>query len=365
MTTNGQTKPKLALILGSGFSRAFGLPTAAELGTKLLQNPQNGVLAAAWEQRISDILLQFWQDIFGYTEGTTAPSLEDHFTMLDLSANSGHNLGPRYKPKVLRAIRRMSIHRVFQMLEKNLISHSSVRKDFFERLQNTFDVAVVTPNWDIVAEVGLGFDVNYGIDVYSLDEPFPGEARTRLLKLHGSANWVYCDCCRRIYGGADKTALNMGVFLEYDDFRLFDNKLPPEIPEDFPRGDRRCSSCGNELGGRIATFSYRKDFSIRQFQTIWQQAYAALQEADRWLVIGYSLPQADFELRHLLKSAQLGRSNPEKWTCEVVLKTDCIAQIQFEGLFGATRIRMEQQGLIKWIQSRLPGLLAEGVSTNS
>ena len=30
-----------------------------------------------------------------------------------------------------------------------------------------------------------------------------------------------------------------------------------------------------------------------------------LQQADRWVFIGYSLPQADYQFKHLLKSAQL------------------------------------------------------------
>src|SRR5437016_4977076 len=105
----------LALILGSGFSKVAGLPTTQELSSEFLNPPRGGVLGKPLEREVSRILNEFWHRVFGYRNGGIAPSLEDHFTLLDLAANSGHHLGGRYSPKMLRAIRRFSIHRVFQI----------------------------------------------------------------------------------------------------------------------------------------------------------------------------------------------------------------------------------------------------------
>jgi hypothetical protein len=47
------------------------------------------------------------------------PALEDIFTCIDLAAGTGHDLGVRkYTPKVLRAIRRMAIYRIFSVLDR-------------------------------------------------------------------------------------------------------------------------------------------------------------------------------------------------------------------------------------------------------
>jgi hypothetical protein len=43
--------------------------------------------------------------------------VEDHFTQIDLAANSGHYLGHDYNPKRLRALRRFTIHRMFKLLD--------------------------------------------------------------------------------------------------------------------------------------------------------------------------------------------------------------------------------------------------------
>jgi hypothetical protein len=60
--------------------------------------------------------------------------------------------------------------------------------------------AVVTTNWDIVIERHLGDSpFHYSIlmtDVHGEAVPRHG---TPIMKLHGSSNWAYCDCCGRLF----------------------------------------------------------------------------------------------------------------------------------------------------------------------
>ena len=46
--------------------------------------------------------------------------------------------------------------------------------------------------------------------------------------------------------------------------------------------------------------TYLKNLSNPQYKLIWQNAGIELAEAERIVFIGYSLPQADFEMRQLL-----------------------------------------------------------------
>ena len=48
---------------------------------------------------------------------TLSPRSEDHFTLLDLAANAGTDIGHDYTPARLRALRRISIHRVFEIID--------------------------------------------------------------------------------------------------------------------------------------------------------------------------------------------------------------------------------------------------------
>lgn len=73
----------------------------------------------------------------------------------------------------------------------------------------------------------------------------------------------------------------------------------------------------------ILTFSYRKD--LDKFRAVWGTANTALQFADRWLFFGYSMPETDVEVRHLLKSMQLAHRGRKAPLIEIVLKGDCEA----------------------------------------
>jgi len=361
MTTIG--KRRLALILGSGFSKEAGLPTTRGLSSEFLATPQASVLAPELEQEVTRILKKFWHDVFGYRPGGRVPSMEDHFTVIDLAANSGHQLGRYYTPKRLRAIRRFSIHRVFQILDRP-VSPAGTAGSLLAKLCRAFDVSIVTLNWDIVAEKLLGDrGVCYGISVEGLPDTFKKPGGVPLLKVHGSSNWVYCDSCRRLYAGAEKSALHKKAFLKTEDFRVFevDEELLKELKD---KTGRECLHCGNFFGGRVATFSYRKAFSINQFQTVWGKAHSELTEADTWMFVGYSMPDADFEFKHLLKSAQLGRKRADRrrWRCEVILKDDEDAANRYRPFFGGNRVIIHQDGLAAWVDRCLGAFCGGGES---
>ncbi len=343
-------KPSLALVLGSGFSKEAHLPCTDELTEHFLTIPGNGVIDRNIEEKITCILRDYWEYVFSFTAGNH-PTLEDHFTVLDLAANSGHTLG-KYTPKKLRAIRRMSIHRLFQLLDLSFQKSDKIEK-LLDELNSYFNVSVVTLNWDIVVEKHISGGVNYGIKIEPLDRTGnTSEAdRILLLKVHGSSNWLYCDCCRKLFVGEGKSALHRNAYIELDDFALFGYKGDYSA-EDHQRrkNNRKCKCCGGYVTGRVATFSFQKNFSISQFHIVWEKAYNVLCGSDNWLFIGYSMPEADFEFRHLLKSAQLARNNLSKWDYMAVLKDNAAAE-RYSRFFGISNIY--QEGLSSWVENNL------------
>src|SRR5580692_8187625 len=142
---------KVALFLGSGFSAASGLPTTRRLSEELIDPKKENPASKDLEAFISRTIGKFWEDVFGWRPGARSPSLEDHFTQIDLAANSGHYLGPGYDPKRLRAIRRMTIHRILTRLESPRRTFDSIL-ELFGRLRSVFDITLITTNWDVEAE---------------------------------------------------------------------------------------------------------------------------------------------------------------------------------------------------------------------
>jgi NAD-dependent SIR2 family protein deacetylase len=361
-------RPKIALILGAGFSCEAGLPTTKEVAKRFLQSQANGHLPPQLEEEISNQLKQFWKYTFNYEDQEETPSLEDHFTVLDLAANAGRNIGAEYMPKKLRAIRRLSIHRIFQIL--NRYGHSLVIQSLLSSLTRTANTTIISTNWDRVVENHLqvlAVPYWYGTQVENLAGIETPSMGTELLMLHGSANWIYCDSCRRLYAEEfGKSALDTFIYITTNDFELLcaKNKKKEIVKcvESLSRRNKLCPHCRSRLSARIGTFSYRKEISIPQFQTIWQKAFETLRDCDTWLFIGYSLPDADFEFRHLLKSAEKSASGNRGKNIQVILKCDEDAAKRFKRFLGIRDEQIYINGLSSWVNERLPGWLTPAVS---
>jgi hypothetical protein len=350
-------------ILGAGFSKCAGLPVQAEF-SDLIFSP---VFPTALDKKITRVLTDFLRDVFQWRPRSPMPELEDIFTCIDLSANTGHQLGLKYTPKVLRAIRRLAIHRIFSILDQKY----ALSDDILALLNHALNGASTTPNfivlnWDIVLEKHLRdinmatlVDIDYGCDsvewsVLSVSRP-RGVVRVPVCKMHGSSNWLYCENCKSLFYDLDsKRPLHAEVGLVADDFRLFDKKLSSVKFESLLKmksTERACRRCGNEVASHIATFSYRKSFRTHAYSAIWHRAEDLLANSKHWVFIGYSLPKADFELKSLLKAAEiryshLTSSNPVQ--IDVVVKGD--APQDYRSFFGP-KVHFFDQGLKGYVTS--------------
>ena len=347
-------------IVGAGFSKNAGIPLTRELNERFLELPSKSQLTPEIDTIITNHLQDFWKDVFRYHAGKVKPTFEDHFTLLDLAANSGHNLGPNYTPAKLRALRRLSIHRVFEVLDRSF-EKNSVISEFVRAFCKGNRNAFVSTNWDIVVEnhiterrSGGAFEhFSYGIEgIYGRTLAAPTREQLPIIKLHGSANWQYCDCCRHVVfglAGRGKTSLTALTFVEPEDFvRLGEPRSVIEHVRRMKGNAHKCPTCESQLSARVATFSYSKAFDYFQFRGSWEAALRRLITAKRWIFIGYSLPEADFELRHLLKTAELASRNKENKTIEVVLTSDGAASERYSRFFGS-KIKKATCGFEQWV----------------
>jgi NAD-dependent SIR2 family protein deacetylase len=338
------------VFLGAGFSRAAGLSTTGELSLRFLETADTPFTGLEVQQAITEALQDFWSKVFGYRRGEPEPSFEDHFTALDLAANSGHQLGLHYSPRRLRAIRRFSLHRVFELLNQPAHDPDPAVGEFVRAVAEGRRNAVVTTNWDIVVENRLTdarYPYHHGIPMRYADGARMLKTGLPILKLHGSTHWLYCDSCRRVFSGnpgGPKAVLEIAAFLEESDFVALERPVPAGLHD---RLAKLCACCGARLSARVATFSYSKALQFFQFQGVWEIALRRLQEARRWLFVGYSLPEADFELRHLLKTAELSRGPENRPEITVVLKDKDSPQ-RYRRFFGLPETAIIQHGFDAW-----------------
>jgi hypothetical protein len=328
------TRVEYLYIVGAGFSRNAGLPLATEFTQKLLDIA--GLRADGPSAILVECMRSFVNDVFGDGRPIRPedwPQLEDLFTTIDLAANTGHNLGCRYSASDLRTIRRALILRLMRMLRMCYRARQRAPDAAWNFMAEFCrDVAIdrsafLSMNWDTVIEDRLfeeqGIqEVNYGCSaipavfrksaVQLKGVPAPPKP-VEILKPHGSVNWMYCDACSRLYWFPPRDTEKIAARLFKDNDGLVVERLISKRPKP-PIAAALCPGCGAQaLGTRFATFSYRKALDFPMHYATWIRAEELLHAARTWIFIGYSMPAADYQFKHLLKRVQLSRRVPPEY----------------------------------------------------
>ncbi len=355
------TEPSVAFILGAGFSKCAELPLQSEFSKLLISDEFNSDL----DRAITETLKEFLNIAFGWKEHRALPALEDLFTCIDLAANTGHTLGVRkYTPKVLRAVRRMAIHRIFSVLDCRFLYSADIDRLLNHLCQgDPSRCAFVVLNWDIVLENHIlrtqpDSAIDYRCDCFDwhTSQASSTAQGIAVCKMHGSSNWVYCENCKSLFFDLErKLPLHLRAGLIKSDFRLFDEKFTDKVFDDalgITSNERNCRFCAFPVSSHIATFSYRKSFRTHAYPSVWYHAERLLAMSDRWIFVGYSLPEADFELKQILKAASLRmlhRKSKTKKSIEVIVLDDLPTQEKFERFFGTEMVKCFQKGIPEYI----------------
>ena len=116
----------------------------------------------------------------------------------------------------------------------------------------------------------------------------------KILKLHGSLNWKYCNCCNQILltPWDRKIDLNKGKFLGYT--------YPDNKEYEF-----RCPIDGTEFQTLIMPPSFSKSLNNSIIMQLFSEAAREIRTTKKIVFIGYSLSDADVHIKALFKKAIL------------------------------------------------------------
>lgn len=319
---------KTVYILGAGFSVEAGAPTQSKLMSEAFRlhsensDNFNNERFGLFKDFLS-LQLNIAEDKFPDIE------LEDIFTPLDrcLSDNSQfRGIGLDKIMDVREAVFHV-VGRTIQLIlnktdsskqyinefSKYLTEKSSIRTA--HNYRNEDPVSVISTNWDILLDNSIyqyimdaqhNAVVDYCCYISSkgeTDETIKpgleilgkGGFNVKLLKLHGSLNWLQCPRCMRLYA----------KFSRKEDIHNFDRTSScRHCDTNFPEEDGNHSLTSN-----LIVPTYIKDLSNPQYKIIWRNAGIEISEANKLVFIGYSLPSTDFEMRQLL--SRMTRKNAE------------------------------------------------------
>jgi hypothetical protein len=144
-------------------------------------------------------------------------------------------------------------------------------------------ITVITTNYDCLVEftcycLGLPFTYNRAL----------GDG-IEILKLHGSSNWLQCanEACKLRH----LTKVSSVEFLSHG----------PESDKGYiERTSKVCPDCNNDLVPVIVPPTWAKDVDNPALRSVWTRAAQVLAEAEVFAAVGFSLPESDAHIRHLL-----------------------------------------------------------------
>ena len=278
------------------------------------------------------------------------PSIIEILSIIDLAIAEQWSFGPsrllkRSKSKEYREFTGNELNRVrdrvlealvvaFRQLENQRNSSRAI-----SNLVGSLEVndTIITTNWDQVLDHAIqensGKAPNYGlptpkfVDVrgQTLSSQSIG---TMLLKLHGSFNWLYCSRCGDLY-------VNVDILIAPE----------KELRGRFPL-DQECD-CGAELSGLIVTPSFVKKYTNYNLLSIWRLSQKALETADDWIFIGYSLPDDDLWIRGMiLRALTIRRAQDRSLSVTVVTeRQDLARERRYRQLFADAELRFCDDGL--------------------
>lgn len=301
-------------VLGAGASRPDGVPLQRDTLPLII----SGKIEEIENSEIGRIVTEFIKDNFEFNVDTNKfPQLEAVFGFLDYFIQQNESLSIKYPNQKLREIKEYLIKLIHYVvnLQTDKTSH------FYQLFWNSIteinpNTSIITLNYDTLLE--QAFDhlfkksgyIDYSIPFMNYEklpemkqynfwinpkEPVLVEEDEnplpfKILKLHGSLNWKYCNCCNQTLltpwdRGID---LKRGKFLGY----TYPDKLEYEYT---------CPIDGTDFQTLIVPPSYLKILShpiISQLMTV---ASREIRIARKIVFVGYSLSDADIHVKALFK----------------------------------------------------------------
>jgi len=285
---------KTIYVLGAGASRHAGYPLCSELWPRM----------AMWVLESQDQNPEYRQVLDAIvTINGPVVDLERVFTNLDLGLGAFQALTENQRNRLTGRIQRCLRDYFKSICDQHLAS--PLYEAFADRVRQGDQV--VTFNYDVALENALikagkfGVKNGYGSSLEAdWDEP---DSQVKVLKLHGSINWIGL-----LFGGV---TTGFSAFRNSLGERPFVDNVESLLPSYPGRVLDKSFQGGGVTNGATTLVlpTYEKKFSVETsvgeewgpfFESLWSQAAEALQQAERIVVIGYSMPDADHRTRALL-----------------------------------------------------------------
>ena len=309
------TDGPIALFLGAGASKPFGFPVTDEILPELLRRLGQGDLLP--DEAAGDLQALLARLLPGlFVAGITPPLITDVFSLLDQLIGADSALGPGVDAADLGRLRLLLEQGVAEVLAEPKGGARRAGPALQERLAAWIYrtcgpgrrfISVISTNYDFGLERRLlsrfsprsiPTRVDFGLTwrpahgaVRRGACPRPPRPSLAVYDLHGALNWRRCPVCEHIPIHPSEAIFREG-----------------EAGESW----RTCSCGYAPLRHVLVAPSMVRQVRDHNLLSIWQSALEALRTAEQWIIVGYSLPPQDVDIRSMLLRAFQARPSPPR-----------------------------------------------------
>ena len=349
---------RTVVVLGAGATKACGGPLTNEILPDLLAEKRT-----LEREGYIRLVERFLIDNFHVP---TRGRLPEHFpplplvlSLVDAALDRGDSFSHGWCADELRNVRDGLEYGIFALLEYRL---RTIRRHHTAFLRSLYaaapeDVTLLSLNYDIIADNALPKVAeakgqlalpDYGCDI-ATDAYRQAEKFGKLIKLHGSLNWLYCPNCHRLDLGIAPSGRRTVKVLN----DLYVDDL--DLHRKYGCHGSPCNECGAFVRPVLITPTHLKDYRNPHIARIWYEAARALREAERVIFIGYSMPDDDIEVVYLFKRG-LANVKPRNITVvehawkrgQAALDVHPVGR-RYRALFG-DKIDWWPRGFERWIE---------------
>ncbi len=270
------------------------------------------------------------------------PHLEDVLSQLDLAIAQNRPLSPWHTVSRVQELREHVVYLIAKVLQERLGSlDNQATRDFARHVLQEEDT-IISLNYDIILDNALLEErgqVNYGTEVRRASKVYrlwrhvdPRQnIQVPLYKLHGSLNWLYCPVCQAL----DITESEKGALFTFSDAE-----------------PAHCVDCGCPYETLIITPTLLKSYANGLLVEVWRRAEQRVARADHLVFIGYSLADADIEIKCMIKRATYRRLRPKVTVVDIEPPDSGLAE-RYRRLFGD--IEYLSMSFVEYVGGRMQG----------
>lgn len=308
----------VVFVLGAGASHPDGVPLQRHILPMIIKD-RNGKIK---NSLIGRQVLEFIDENFSYSiQEKIYPNLEAVFGFLDYFIQQNESLNAKYTHSKLREIKEFLIKLIHYVVNLETDKPSKYYHHFWEAVKKyNSNISIITLNYDTLLEHSFGFlfknfgYIDYCFHFLNYDEsnknakfakwvnprePIDVEINTepvaiKILKVHGSLNWKYCNCCNQtlLTPWDRKIDLDKGKFLGYT--------YPDNEEYEFT-----CPIDGTDFQTVIMPPSYVKSLNHPVTTQLLSEASREIRATKKIVFIGYSLSDADVHVKALFKKQKM------------------------------------------------------------